>query len=295
MTLSRRQQVANAWARYVQKPTLGFTPNQKLLNGIFHATSAHLRTVPGTRQSRATPGGIDTRVIEGAGQSPNLLIYLHGGGFSIGGPFTVRGMASRLGQAAGCTTWLPRYRLASAASYPAAPDDCFAVYRAALDTHAPDRIVLAGDSAGGCLVLNTLTRAADHGLPMPAAVGLIAPVVDLRPDNPARAAFPHGDGLLPARWLRRSIPMYLGGHDPADPGLSPIFADLSKAPPALVQVGDTELLRDDAERLVQHMPNARLDVWEGVPHVWHMNAGLVPEATRAVQDMGAFLRGHLPP
>ncbi len=294
MTLSKRQLAANLWARYVQNPTLGYTPGQRLLNAIFHATSLHLGPAPGTRSQKAFKGGIETRVMRGPDAAGNLLIYLHGGGFSIGGPYTVRGMASHLAAAAGATAWLPRYRLSTTAPYPAAPDDCFAVYRAALDEFAPERITLAGDSAGGCLVLNTLTRAQAAGLPMPAAVGLLSPVVDLRPDNPARDRFPKGDMLLPARWMRRCMPMYLGQTDPSDPGMSPIFADLSAAPPALIQVGRQELLFDDAERIAQRLPHAQLDIWDNVPHVWQMNAGLVPEATRAVWQMGAFLAGHLP-
>jgi acetyl esterase/lipase len=86
---------------------------------------------------------------------------------------------------------------------------------------------------------------------------------------------------------------YLGGASPLDPDASPVLADASGLPPLLFQVGSTETLLDDARRVHERVLAAggasRLEVFDDVPHGWHMLVGVVPEATRALRDAGAFI------
>ncbi|MGR3503875.1 alpha/beta hydrolase [Pseudaestuariivita sp.] len=292
---SRTQHLFNLNARYLQKPMLARVANQPLLRCMFAATAFSAKPLRGTRTMRADKNGVEVQVQTPPSAGSALLIYIHGGGFTIGSSFTHRWLGAWLGEAIGAKVWLPDYRMAPETPYPAAPEDCLAVYKAALAEYAPEQIVIAGDSAGGCLTLTTALRARDAGLPQPAALGLLSPATDLDMASPANteALARDDDMLLPAAWAHRAIPLYLAGHDPKDPGVSPLYADLSDLPPTLLHVGREELLYSHATRLAAKSPQVTVEPWSDVHHVWQLNVGRTREATDSVTRIGAFLKGHL--
>ncbi len=229
------------------------------------------------------------------GNPATSVLYLHGGGFTIGSPATHRALATHLATASGATVHVLDYRLAPEHPFPAALDDVLAAYRELLDRGAaPARTALAGDSAGGWLALSAALRLRDAGDPRPGALGLISPWLDLQgsawPDD-------RSDAMLRPAWLRRCARDFAGGRDPGAGELAPLEADLTGLPPVTMHVGSEEILLDDAVRLAHRARAAGVPVdlrrLDGLWHVAHASAGLVTASTAAVTALGATLGGHL--
>lgn len=237
-----------------------------------------------------------------AGADAGALLYLHGGGYVIGSARTGAGLAGALAQRTGTTAWSLEYRLGPEHRFPDPVDDALAAYRALLDAVGPERLLVAGDSAGGGLAIATLIAARGHGLPMPAAVAVFSPWTDLTLSGASVRERADDDPLFTVEALRGYADRYLpetGAVDAAaSPLASPVFADLGGLPPMLVQVGSRELLLDDAVRLAANAAHADVDVVLEVaaraPHNVPTLVGVLDEADRAVDRAGAFLAARLP-
>lgn len=227
------------------------------------------------------------------------VLYLHGGGYCLGSPNSHIGMVARLAKRAGAVAILPDYRLAPEHPYPAAIDDCVRVYRALLDEIEPSTLAIAGDSAGGGAALSTLCRLRDGGDPLPAAAYLLSPWTDLTGSGGSTATKAEVDPMLQPPFLREGAAMYAGGMPLDDPGLSPLFADLTGLPPTLIQTGSDEILLDDTTRLAERLEQVGVDttveIADGLWHVYPAFAGFMPEATAALVRAGMFLRAQLRP
>jgi len=228
------------------------------------------------------------------------LLYFHGGAYVVGSATGYRALAAELGRAAGVITYSVDYRLAPEHVFPAAVDDAVAAYKAVLDQGiAPGRVVIAGDSAGGGLVVALLVALRDAGLPAPAAALTISPWVDLTCSGSTIATKAAVDPSLTPEGLVAMAGHYLAGGNTAQPLASPLFADLAGLPPLLIQVGSAEILLDDAIRLAGAAGAAdvpvQLEVWPEVPHVWHAFAFMLPAGRAAIDQAGAFLKARLAP
>ncbi len=159
-----------------------------------------------------------------------------------------------------------------------------------------DRVVLAGDSAGGALVAASLVRLRDDGAELPAAAALFSPWVDLTLEADSITENADADPSLDEAGLRAAAAHYLDGLDPEDDGVSPLFADLRGLPPTLIQVGSIEILLNDslefAAALASDGVEVDLQVRPGMPHVYPSFAGLLPEGDRAIADFGRFVADH---
>ncbi len=227
------------------------------------------------------------------------VLYLHGGGYCLGSPTSHTALAARLARRAGAVAILPDYRLAPEHTYPAAIDDCLAVYRALLDEIEPATLALAGDSAGGGAALATACRARDEGLPVPGALYLLSPWTDLTGSGDSISSKADVDPMLKEPFLHEAASMYAGECPLTDPGVSPLFGRLDDLPPTLIQTGSDEILLDDTTRLAERLESAGVDVTveigDDLWHVYPAFAGYMPEATAALTRAGTFLRARLRP
>lgn len=226
--------------------------------------------------------------------SGRVLLYFHGGGYFFGSPRSHRAVTWRLSRACRARVLALDYRQPPDWHYPAPLEDALRAYRALLDRgYKAENIVLGGDSAGGNLTLVTMLRIRELGLPMPAAGVLISPWGDLTCSGASIHDNADVEPMIPVNALRFISASYSGREDPAHPLISPVFADLKGLPPLIIQVGSTEVLRSDAERLAENARAAgvscRLQVWENMMHVFQALAGWLPEASLAVRDIGAFV------
>jgi acetyl esterase/lipase len=227
--------------------------------------------------------------------SARALLFLHGGGFVIGSPVSHRSITGRLARLARATVYAPDYRLAPEHPFPAALDDAIACYRALLEQgYAAEHIAVAGDSAGGGLALSLCLRLRCEGVALPGGIALISPWTDL---TLSQLADVPDDPLLRASWLAHAAAAYLRGCPADSPLVSPLFADLAGLPPILVQSASEEILGEDSRRLVQALGAARVPVsHREFQHMWHdfqLYAGMVPEATLALEEIARFVTDHL--
>lgn len=225
------------------------------------------------------------------------VLYLHGGGYVIGSLASHRHLSAEIGRACGARALAVDYRLAPEHRFPAALEDALAAYQFLLDSGVkPQRICIAGDSAGGGLVVATMLAIRGNGLPQPGCGWCISPWVDLTcsgasmQDNAARDPTVQKANVLDYAGL------YLNEGDPRSPLASPIFADLRQLPPLLVQVGSVETLLDDALTLARTASAADvfvdLQVWPEMIHVWHLYYPQLAAGRRAIAAGGEFVRNH---
>jgi len=226
------------------------------------------------------------------------LLFLHGGGFQFGSLRSDGELAARLGRASGMRVLFVDYRLAPEHPFPAAIDDVVVAWRWLRANQQPDAgmLAVAGDSAGGGLAVSLLEVMRDAAEPLPAAAVLMSPTVDLTSSGASMIERVDQDPISTPELLRRLAADYLAGADPTAPLASPLFGSVSGLPPLLIQVGTSDLLLSDAERLAAAARDAgvevRLEVGEGLPHVYQLALG-TPEAAAATERIGAFLRQHV--
>jgi len=225
----------------------------------------------------------------------HVLLYLHGGGYVMGSPHTHRALAGELSRATQARVLVPDYRLAPEAPFPAAVDDAVAVYAALLDEgYPPDRLAIAGDSAGGGLTVATLFALRHRQLPLPRAAVCISPWSDLRCSNASYLTRADADPMVNVEDIEFMAGTYLNGADPNSPLASPNRADLRGLPSLLIQVGRDEVLLDDALVLHEAARSAgvesTLEIWDDMIHVWHAFHPMLPEARTAITRVGEFLR-----
>lgn len=224
----------------------------------------------------------------------SVLLYLHGSGYVACSPRTHRGMVARLSSLAGVPAFTLDYRLAPDHVFPCAADDTMAAYRWLLDRgYDPERIVVGGDSAGGHLAIGLAVDCLREGLPVPAGLLLISPLVDHSFELSAQRDRDIPDPLFSNALGKRFVGAYSGAADQEDHRLTLLKCDATKLPPMLIQSGGLEQLTADAEAFAEVARAAGVDcelqVWPGQVHVFQIFQGLIPEARPALEHAGAFI------
>jgi acetyl esterase/lipase len=224
------------------------------------------------------------------------LLYLHGGAWCLHLPNVYRKFAGTLSLATGMRVLLVDYRLAPEHMYPAAADDCFAVYRALLERCDLARpLVVAGDSAGGNLTLVTLMRARDAGLTVPCCAVALSPVTDITLSGPSVRYNAEADPMFASGAGDLLPDLYCPGQSRSHPAISPLFGNWRGLPPLHFIAGSTEMLLDDSvraqDRAVQAGVAASIDVWPQMPHVFPLFDWL-PETRKAMADIASFIETH---
>jgi len=234
-----------------------------------------------------------------------VLVYFHGGGFVIGDLEVADIPCRQLAAAAGIAVVSVDYRMGPEHKSPAAAEDCYAATAWAAANAAtlggdPNRLGLAGDSAGGNLATVVALLARDRGGPAVSAQVLLCPITDL---DLATDAYPsrreNGEGyLLTARTLAWFYEQYLENSDDASrPYNSPIKADLAGLPPALVVTAGYDPLRDEGDAYAAALAAAGVEVVHltnpSMIHGFPWMAGVVDHAGRVYEQIGAFTKENL--
>lgn len=196
------------------------------------------------------------------------VLYLHGGGYCCGGLEYAKGFGAALATEGGVSVLCPAYRLAPEHPFPAALDDALAAYRFLLERHAPRKIVLAGESAGGGLVFSVCLAAKKLGIPLPGGLVAISPWTDLTASGDS---YKENEAVDPSMTLRR-LQFFTSCYTnaPEDPLASPLFGDLAGLHESLLFAGGDEIMRDDAvmlhKRLLASGCKSTLTI---APGMWH--------------------------
>lgn len=233
------------------------------------------------------------RVTVGRPARRGVLLHFHGGMYCAGTPEIDRVLNAPIARATGMEVVSVDYRLAPEHPFPAAVDDALAVYSALVDDGRS--VAVFGESAGGGLAVACALAVRDQGLPMPAALALISPMLDLTGSSDSYRSLAavdpdYGD----TRALLEPAAAYAAGADLNHPLLSPVYADATGLPPVLIQVGNREVLLGDSTRFARIAREAGiavdLEVLDGGWHNYPIWYG-VPEADAAVASLARFLSG----
>ncbi|MBS5282854.1 MAG: alpha/beta hydrolase [Clostridiales bacterium] len=226
-----------------------------------------------------------------------VILQFHGGGYigpmkNIYRKFAVR--YSRLSYGGDVLTL--DYRVAPEHPFPAALEDAFYGYQWLMRErrYKPGQILFAGDSAGGGLALALCLYLRDHGLPQPGGLILMSPWADLTCSGESYETNFQKDPLFGnSRESMLYDSAYIGGGDPKNPYISPVFGDFKGLPPMLFQVGSHEMLLSDTLRAAELAGKAgirrRVSVYEGMFHVFQMSMDLIPESREAWEEAARFM------
>jgi acetyl esterase/lipase len=221
-----------------------------------------------------------------------VILYLHGGGYCVGSPATHRAVTGHLAKRCAARVFVPDYRLAPEHRFPAAVDDAVAAYRGLLaEGILPSDIAIAGDSAGGGLAVAAALRLRELGQPLPRALVLFSPWVDLTLEHTPESV--PGEVMLGLPWVRWCARAYVGRAEARHGLVSPLHAELAGLPATLVQAGTDEILHGDSLRLRDRLQAAGVPVgYEEYPRRWHVfqaNAGVLADADRALDGVARFI------
>ena len=292
--------------RAVVATTRAFVEPQKgLLRGIaarqpFDEIMGHVVAPNDVAYEADTIGGVPGWWCRPTNKQPvGTILYLHGGWYVLGSAKAYRHFAGHIAARTGAEVFVADYRLAPEHPFPAGLLDAQACYRGLIG-RGIRRIAIAGDSAGGGLslaLLSLLETAENSGGASPRAAMVLSPLTDLALSGGSWETRAAADPYFTRAQAVSLVPLYLGHHDPQDPLASPLYGNLAGLPPIRVHVGDDEVLLDDSLRYVERAAaagvDARVDIWEGLPHVFPSSVGQLAAADRALDAIGAFLAERL--
>lgn len=270
------------------------TPSVETMREEFDREGKRNPIVDGVTAQSAKLGSIPCICLEAQTISDNHILYLHGGGYAGGSPKSHKGMTSALPAKTGMKLWSLDYRLAPEHPFPAAIEDVVSAYTALIEiVGSSERIVIAGDSAGGGLTVASMLKARELGLPMPAGLVLLSPWTNLNLDGWSHKNNIEKDFLASPNMLEKMAGWYAADSDRNDPLVSPGLADLSGLPPMLIHVGSEEILMSDSLLLAERAGGAgipvTLKIWPDMPHVFQMFAKFLEPAERSLNEISEWM------
>jgi len=294
---SWQARLMNASTRVLMKPLMRYVSSIDLMRSLTSSVDE--------RQAKSLPDDIRSRPVrkrdyEGewvqiAGQRPDqILLYLPGGGFVSRTGNMHKSFVAKICREAHTRALIVHYRLAPEVPFPGGLEDCVSAYHDLLKQgKAPESITIAGDSAGGGLVLSTLLALRDEGTPMPARAVVLSPMADLTFSGESREFNQRADPVLPNYRSSMMHEAYLGEVPAEDRYLSPALASFEGLPPLLGMVGSTEILLSDTTRAAERAEEAGvpffLEIWHEMPHNFPL-MGVLPESKVAIERIGRFIR-----
>ena len=216
-----------------------------------------------------------------------VLTYLHGGGYAIGSIASHRALTTAIAATFKGRVLSIAYRLAPEDPCPAGIEDAVNAYRFLLSAGlAGEKVIIAGDSAGGGLAIATLQAIRDAGLPRPGGAWVMSPWVDMTAASETMSLKADDDLMITAANVTDTAAIYAPGGDANDPRATPLNASFEGLPPLMVQAGTFETLLDDSLTLARKAALAnvevRLETWPGQQHVFQMFAPMMSEARDAI-------------
>lgn len=219
------------------------------------------------------------------------IFYVHGGGYHLGDARSYLNFVSHIAVKTQCAVFCVDYALAPEHRFPSAYDDVRRALSWFVDQDATEYVAM-GDSAGGGLVLAVIGQRPVSGAALASSV-VYSPWTDF---SNSGASFndpaTHDPVFVPAV-LNGLATSYLDGADALDPRASPLFDIPSQLPPLYIQVGADELLLDDSVRYAERAASmghaVRLDIFEGMHHVFQRDVGVLQTASVALARAAAFI------
>ncbi len=303
---SWQARLMNTFTRLTMKPMMRYMGNIESMRSMTVSVDERQeRNLPeDVRYKAVSKRDYEGEWVQIAGRRPRrVLLYFPGGGFVMRTPAMHRAFVAKLCRQADAKALVVHYSLAPEAPFPGGLEDCLAAYHDLLKQGIdPGDISVAGDSAGGGLVLSALLALRDEGTPMPANAVVLSPMGDLTFTGESREFNRRADPMLPAHRDSRMHEMYIGDIPPENRYLSPVLASFEGLPPMLAQVGSTEILLSDSVRAAERAKEAGvpffLEIWDEMPHNFPA-MGILPEAEAAGERIARFLRDseldELPP
>jgi epsilon-lactone hydrolase len=276
----------------LRSTSLPLSLQRRIAAGAIRATPPR-----GIRYETVRAGGVPAEwfLPDGCDES-RVILYLHGGGYSIGSINSHRDPVSRLCRAAGARGLVVDYRLAPEHPFPAQLEDAVAAYRWLLESGVdPSRVVVAGESAGAGLSLSLLLSLRDARMPLPAAAVCVSPWTDLEMRGESMTTNARYD-YISREVLAVYTSRFVKPHDVRNPLANPQHADLRGLPPLLVLAGGAEVLLDDARTLAARAGEAGVDVTLEVEpdmiHAWIVFAGAFELARASIERIARFVTEH---
>lgn len=226
-----------------------------------------------------------------------VILYAHGGGYTCGGLGYARILAAKMAVSTGLTVLSFDYRLAPEHTYPAPLEDASKAWDYLMQKgYGADHVLLAGDSAGGNLVLCLTQKLKKEERKLPKALILFSPWTDMAAFGDSYEKYKDKDPILNRDYITASRDVFIGEDaEPADPRYSPVNGDLSDFPTTLIQVGKNEILLDDSVRLSKRIikagGKAMLDIEKDGWHVYQQMP--IPLAGRAMKRVSDFVSDTL--
>jgi monoterpene epsilon-lactone hydrolase len=247
---------------------------------------------------RVVEQNISGEWIEPKQSEDGMIFYVHGGGYISCSPATHRPISATLARKSRLRVFSLDYPLAPENPFPAALDNVFSAYRWLLAQNiSPEKIALAGDSAGGGLILALLLRLRDANLPLPACAVCFSPWTDVAGTSESIRTNAGKCAMFYPENIQEFANAFLADDDAANPYISPVFGDYTNFPPILFHVGSTEILLDDARRVHQKILGAggasEIEIYDDIFHCWQMGAALLPEAMNSLTKAAEFIRRNI--
>ncbi|GAB4124399.1 MAG: hypothetical protein OHK0045_11590 [Raineya sp.] len=280
------------WIRGKKSPTL--QEARRRFRRIGHFT----KVSKSTKITQLGANGVLCEYYSPPNEDPQaLIVFLHGGGYCIGSLDTYRAWLSRLAECSNIPILAVAYQQAPEHPFPTAPSNALSAYEWALNQYNNKKIFLLGDSAGGGLALATMLKMREENIPLPQAAILIAPWVDLTLEKDSLTRLAHKDLIMRKKDLEMLANLYAGKEAKTNPFISPLFASLEGLPPVYIQQGTEDLFFDEVnalhKKLLEAGVKSHLEIWKGMPHVWHLMYDQLKEAKQATQSIVAFIRKQI--
>lgn len=255
-----------------------------------------IRPLPGTAVTKeALPHcTAEWLVAPNAQDSDRVIVYFHGSALVTLGLNSHRRFASKLSEGTGARVFNVGYRLAPQASIDEAVEDGLHAYQHVLALgFSPDRVVFAGDSAGGLMAAGTALAARDAGLPVPAGHVLLSALTSADMQLKYEALKEHTDVLFPFMTVKFIYDVFATVNGTRPVPVMPSEANMSGLGPFLLQIGTNEMLRNDtftlADRLRADGVPVWVQVWDKAMHMFQLSFDVNPDARRAVEEIASFV------